>query len=74
MSPPANTPGQPVIIDGDTWTVPSLSNSIPGIRRRNPVSVFWPTARITVSAARVSSRPVGCGRPAGSSSMTSTVS
>ena len=69
MSPPANTPGQPVIIAGDTCTVPSLANSTPGTWRRNPVSVSWPRARITVSAASVSNRPVGCGKPDSSSSM-----
>ena len=61
MSPPANTPGQPVISDVDTCTVPSRSNSTPGTARRNAVSVSWPSARITVSAASVSNRPVGCG-------------
>ena len=30
MSPPANTPGQPVIIDGVTTTLPPRSNSTPG--------------------------------------------
>ena len=38
MSPPANTPGQPVISDVDTCTVPSRSNSTPGTSRRNAVS------------------------------------
>ena len=42
MSPPAKTPGQPVISDGDTFTVPSRSNSTPGTARRKPVSVSWP--------------------------------
>ena len=74
MSPPANTPGQPVIIDGETCTVPSRSNSTPGTWRRNAVSVSWPSARITVSAASVSNRPVGCGKPFSSSSITSIVS
>ena len=64
MSPPANTPGQPVINDVDTTTVPSAVNSTPGTWRRNAVSVFWPSARITVSAASVSNRPVPL-RPAG---------
>ena len=35
MSPPANTPGQPVISDAETCTVPSPSNSTPGTLRRN---------------------------------------
>ena len=61
MSPPAKTPGHPVISDGDTCTVPSRSNSTPGSARRKAVSVSWPSARITVSAASVSKRPVGCG-------------
>ena len=61
MSPPANTPGQPVCSDVDTCTVPSRSNSTPGTWRRNSVSDSWPSARITVSAASVSNRPVGCG-------------
>ena len=38
------------------------------------MSVSWPRARITVSAASVSNRPVGCGKPESSSSITSTVS
>ncbi len=38
------------------------------------MSVSWPSARITVSAASVSNRPVGCGNPFSSSSMASTVS
>ena len=36
------------------------------------MSVSWPSARITVSAASVSNRPVGCGKPDSSSSITST--
>ena len=74
MSPPANTPGHPVISDVDTCTVPSRSNSTPGSARRKAVSVSWPSARITVSAASVSNRPVGCGNPDSSSSITSTCS
>src|ERR1035437_6105859 len=74
MSPPANTPGHPVISELDTRTVPSGSNSTPGTARRNVVSVSWPSARITVSASSVSNRPVGCGNPDSSSSMTSTCS
>ena len=74
MSPPANTPGAPVISDSDTITVPSRSNSTPGTARRNALSVSCPSARITVSAARVSMRPVGCGKPDSSSSITSTCS
>ena len=74
MSPPANTPGEPVISEVDTTTVSSAVNSTPGTARRNPVSVRWPSARITVSAASVSNRPVPRGRPPGSSSITSTVS
>ena len=35
MSPPANTPGQPVISELETRTVPSRSNSTPGTARRN---------------------------------------
>ena len=73
MSPPANTPGQPVIIEADTITVPSRLNSTPGTWRRNAVSASWPTARISVSAASVSSCPVGRGKPSSSSSITSTV-
>ena len=38
------------------------------------MSVSWPSARITVSAVSVSYCPVGCGYPAGSSSIASTVS
>ena len=38
------------------------------------MSVSWPSARITVSAASVSNRPVGCGKPDSSSSITSTCS
>ena len=72
MSPPANTPAQPVSIDGDTFTVPSFSNSTPGTLCRNSVSVSCPSARMTVSAERVSNRPVGCGKPDSSSSITST--
>ena len=63
MSPPANIPGAPVISEGDTFTVPSRSNSTPGTSRRKPVSVSWPSARMTVSASSVSKRPVGCGKP-----------
>ena len=74
MSPPANTPGHPVIMDVDTCTVPSRLNSTPGTWRRNAVSLSWPSARITVSAASVSNRPVGCGNPCSSSSMASMVS
>ena len=74
MSPPANSPGQPVIIEGDTTTVPSRVNSTPGTDLRKAVSASWPTARITVSAARLSKRPVGCGKPFSSSSIVSTVS
>ena len=74
MSPPANTPGQPVISDFDTRTVPSRSNSTPGTLRRKAVSVSCPSARITASAASVSNRPVGCGDPDSSSSITSTSS
>ena len=74
MSPPAKMPGQPVIIEAETSTVPSLLNSTPGTRRRNSVSVSCPSARMRVSAASVSKRPVGCGNPFSSSSMTSTVS
>ena len=61
MSPPANTPGHPVISEAETFTVPSRSNSTPGTARRKAVSVSWPSARITVSAASVSNRPVGWG-------------
>ena len=74
MSPPANTPGHPVIMDVDTCTVPSRLNSTPGTWRRNAVSLSWPSARITVSAASVSNRPVGCGNPFSSSSIASIVS
>ena len=74
MSPPANTPGQPVISELETRTVPSRSNSTPGTTRRKLVSVSWPSARITLSAASVSNRPVGCGNPVSSSSITSTCS
>ena len=74
MSPPANTPGLPVISDGDTITVPSRWNSTPGTARRNAVSLSWPSARITVSAASVSNFPVGCGYPDSSSSISSTCS
>jgi len=56
MSPPANTPGQPVSKDVDTRTVPSDSNSTPGTWCRKEVSVSCPRARITVSAASVSKR------------------
>ena len=38
-------------------TVPSRLNSTPGTSRRNAVSVSWPSARITVSAASVSKLP-----------------
>ena len=72
MSPPANTPGHPVIRDLDTRTVPSRSNSTPGTARMKAASVRCPSARITVSAASVSNRPVGCGNPDSSSSITST--
>ena len=73
-SPPAKTPGAPVIrVTGSTRTV-SPSNSTPGTARRNPVSLSWPRARITVSAASFSNMPVPCGRPRSSSSCTSTVS
>ena len=47
-----------------TWTRARsrrASNSTPGTSRRNAVSLSWPRARITVSAASVSNRPVGCG-------------
>ena len=74
MSPPANTPGQPVIMVADTCTVPSRANSTSGTWRRNAVSVSWPSARITVSAVSASNRPVGRGYPAESSSIASTVS
>ena len=46
----------------------------PGTACRNAVSVSWPSAKITVSAASVSNRPVGCGNPDSSSSITSTCS
>ena len=55
-------------------TVPSFLNSTPGTGRRNAVSASCPTAMMMVSAASVSSRPVGWGQPVSSSSMTSTVS
>jgi hypothetical protein len=74
MSPPANTPGHPVIIELDTTTVPSGVNSTPGTALRKAVSVSWPRARITVSAASSSKRPVGQGNPFSSSSIASTVS
>ena len=74
MSPPANTPGQPVIIDGETRTVPSLLELHPGhVRAGTRCRSSWPSARITVSAASVSNRPVGCGNPVSSSSIASTV-
>ena len=38
------------------------------------MSVSWPSARITVSAASVSNRPVGWGKPDSSSSIASTCS
>ena len=42
-SSPANTPGQPVIIDGDKMSrVPSGLNSTPGTCRRNEVSASCP--------------------------------
>ena len=72
MSPPANTHGQPVWSDVEIRTVPSSSISTPGTRRRKAVSDSWPSARITVSAASVSNRPVGCGYPDSSSSISST--
>ncbi len=74
MSPPANTPGQPVIMASDTTTVPSGVNSTPGTVLRNELSVSWPRARMTVSALSSSKRPVGRGNPFSSSSMASTVS
>ena len=61
MSPPAKTPGQPVISDVETSTVPSRWNSTPGRARMKALSVSWPRARMIVSAASVSKRPVGCG-------------
>jgi hypothetical protein len=48
-------------------------NFTPGTARRKAVSAAWPTARISVSAASVSSWPVGCGKPESSSSIISTV-
>ncbi|HLI15791.1 MAG TPA: hypothetical protein VKV23_07050 [Acidimicrobiales bacterium] len=74
MSPPAKTPGAPVIIEEDTTTVPSGARATPGTERRKAVSLSWPSARIRLSAGRVSRRPVGCGTPASSSSIASTTS
>ena len=74
MSPPANTPGQPVINVGETRTLPSRSNSTPGRLRMKADSVSCPNAMITVSAASVSNCPVGNGRPDSSSRISSTCS
>ena len=53
-SPPAKTPGAPVIsVEGVTWTT-SPSKSTPGTVARNRVSLSWPSARITVSASSFS--------------------
>jgi hypothetical protein len=72
-SPPAKMPGTSVIrLFGSTWTT-SPSKRIPGIDLRKSLSVSWPRARITVSAASFSNRPVPRGLPFSSSSMISTV-
>ena len=39
MSPPANTPGQPVISDSETRTLPSCSTTTPGSVRMKADSV-----------------------------------
>ncbi len=46
---------------------------MPGMPCRKPVSLAWPSARMTVSASSVSNLPVPCGRPSSSSSWISTV-
>src|SRR5579871_6845654 len=74
VSPPAKMPGCPVMPCGSTTMPPSVVNAIPGTRRRNLLSVSWPSASTTASAVRVSNLPVGCGLPFASSIIRSTVS
>ncbi len=73
MSPPAKTPGQPVIMFGPTATTPS-STSSPGTPSSSERSVSWPSASTSESASSSSISPVGWGKPVSSSSIRSIIS
>ena len=62
MSPPANTPGRPVIIWELIFTTPSTI-SRPATFRRKLRSTSWPSASTSESASMISNSPVGWGKP-----------